>query len=92
MYHILPYTYEKARLLNVKIFPSKNPKYKIAVYDNNNKYITHVGSSNYFDFPTYIQERGLQYALNRRRLYQIRHENDRHKKGSRGYYADQLLW
>ena len=44
------------------------------------------------DFPTYINKRGLKYAKTRRRLYKIRDEKDRHQKGSRGYYADKLLW
>ena len=36
MYHILPYSYNKARQLNVNIYPSKKPGKKIDVYKNNN--------------------------------------------------------
>ena len=92
MYHILPYTYDRAKHLGVQIFPSENPKYKIEVYDANGLFITYCGAYGFSDFPHYIEERGLDYALNRRRLYKIRHQKDRLKVGSRGYYSDQLLW
>ena len=91
MYHILPYTYKKAQELHVNVYPSKNPKYKIDVYKNN-QFICNIGSSGYKDFPTHFQENGLEYALKRRILYKKRHERDRHKVGSRGWYADNLLW
>lgn len=91
-YHILPYTYTKAKQLGVKIYPSENPKYKLEVYDNNGVFITYCGANGYKDFPTYVLEKGLQYALRRQELYKIRHQKDRTKIGSRGYYADQLLW
>ena len=92
MYHILPYTYNKAKMLNVKVFPSKNPKYKIDVYKPNLEYITSIGATGYKDFPTYVIEKGINYANNRKRLYKVRHEKDRLKKNSRGFYADNLLW
>ena len=31
-------------------------------------------------------------ANERRKMYKIRHQKDRLKKGTNGYYADQLLW
>jgi hypothetical protein len=92
MYHILPYTYKQAKRLGVKIFPSDNPKYKLEVYDKNGLFITYCGGYGYKDYPTYIEERGKDYADKRRALYKIRHQKDRTKVGSRGYYADQLLW
>ena len=33
MYHILPYSYNKARELGVNIYPSKKPGKKIDVYN-----------------------------------------------------------
>jgi hypothetical protein len=92
MYRITKYTLEKAKELGVQVFPSDNPKYKLEVYDYHGNFITYCGAAGYKDYPTYIAEKGTEYASNRRRLYKIRHEKDRHKLGSRGYYADQLLW
>lgn len=90
-YVITNYTKEKAKKLGVTVKPSTNPKKKIDVYKNGEK-ICSVGSINYFDFPTYLKTKGLLYAENRRKLYKLRHEKDRHIVGSPGYYADQLLW
>ena len=92
VYDILPYTYKQAKRLGVQIKPSENPKYKLEVYDKNGEFITYCGAYGYKDYPTYIKERGQDYANRRRELYKIRHDKDRHKVGSRGYYADQLLW
>lgn len=92
MYQITDYTLKKAKQLGVKVFPSDNPKYKLEVYDKNGLFITYCGANGYKDFPTYTEERGLEYALNRRRLYKIRHQKDRTKVGSRGWFSDQLLW
>jgi hypothetical protein len=91
-YKILPYTYQQAKRLGVRVSQSTNPKYKIDVYDKNGVFLCHIGATGYSDFPTFKEERGLEYALRRRRLYKMRHEKDRHIKGSKGYYADQLLW
>jgi hypothetical protein len=51
-----------------------------------------IGARGMNDFPTYMKTRGKKYAKTRRRLYKMRHEKDRHVKGSNGYYADVLLW
>lgn len=91
-YVIKPYTYNQARRLGVVVKPSEKPKYKIDVYDIEGNYITSVGSKGYLDYPSYVSARGLEYANRRRELYKIRHEKDRHIIGSRGYYADKLLW
>jgi len=91
-YKILPYTYEKAKRLGVQVFPSDNPKYKIEVYDKDGVFLCYIGDPSYSDFPHYKEERGLEYALRRRQLYKQRHEKDRHIKGSRGWFADNLLW
>lgn len=90
-YHILPYTYKRAKRLGVAISPSDNPKYKLRVTTKQGKTI-YCGALGYADYPTYIKTRGKKYAQTRRRLYKMRHERDRHQKGTRGWYADQLLW
>jgi hypothetical protein len=91
MYNILPYTYKKAKELGVDVYPSKNKKYKLDVFKNNS-FLFSIGASGYKDYPTYIQEKGLYYANKRRELYKKRHQKDRTVIGSRGYYADKLLW
>jgi hypothetical protein len=44
------------------------------------------------DYPTYILYCGKEFANERKKLYKIRHKKDRNIKGSRGYYADKILW
>ena len=92
MYKILPYTYEKAKDLGVQVFSSDNPKYKIEIYDKDGLFMFYVGGGGYKDYPTYIDEKGIEYADKRRELYKKRHQKDRTKVGSRGWFADQLLW
>jgi hypothetical protein len=91
-YNITTYTKKQAKRLGVQVFPSDNPKYKLEVYDKNGLFITYCGGGGYKDYPTYIEERGKEYADKRRALYKIRHQKDRTKVGSRGWFADQLLW
>lgn len=91
-YHILPYTYQKARELNVIIHKSENPKYKLDVYEKNGVFICSVGSSMYMDYPHYILIKGLKYANERKRLYDLRHAKDMMRVGTKGYYAKRLLW
>jgi hypothetical protein len=96
-YKIKPYSYERALDLGVKIKSSKNPKYKIDVFDWNNNFITSVGSPAYKDFPSYYEDKGLDYALQRRELYRKRHKREikqlgENWLGSRSYYAWNILW
>jgi len=90
MYNILPYSYQQARILGVKIEPSDRPTKKIKVITKDK--IIYIGDTNYSDYPHYIESNGLQYANERRRLYRIRHKNDRNVVGTAGYYSDRLLW
>eukprot|EP01038_Epipyxis_sp_PR26KG_P016034 gene16034-21762_t len=53
--------------MGVEIKPSKSKNKKIDVYKNNNK-IASVGAIGYNDYPTYIKEKGLEYA-NKRGLF-----------------------
>jgi hypothetical protein len=92
MYRILPYTYEKAKQMDLQVFPSGNPKYKIEVYDKNGLFLFYGGSASYSDYPHYIQSHGVDYADNRRRLYHIRHKKEIDKVGSRGAVIASLLW
>ena len=91
MYSITNYTYKKAKRLGVTVKPSKNKSKKLNVYKNGQKIVS-VGAYGMGNYPTYIEERGSRYAKTRRRLYKMRHESDRHKKGTKGWYANQLLW
>ena len=91
MYQILPYTYKKAKALGVSIKPSTNKTKKIDVFKKGRK-MASVGGAGFGDYPTFMQKNGKSYAKRKRRLYKQRHEKNRHKKGSAGYYADQLLW
>ena len=92
MYNILPYTKKRAKILNVNIVSSKNKNKKIDVYDKNWNFITSIGARGYFDYPTYLKYYGKKIADQRKKLYKMRHNKDRFKRGTAGYYADKLLW
>jgi len=91
MYQVKQYTRDQAKKLNVEVKPSTNPKKKLDVFKNGSK-IASIGAVGYNDYPTFKQKCGKEYADERKRLYKMRHENDRNKVGSPGYYADKLLW
>ena len=91
MYNIKNYTKEKAKKLNVTIKPSTNKKKKIDVFKDNKK-IASIGAIGYSDYPTYIENKGIKYADERRKLYKIRHSKDLKQIGSNEYYANKLLW
>lgn len=95
-YHITKYTHRRAKQIGVKVKQSTNPTKKIDVYRKDKK-VASIGARGMNDFPTYLlkysgQKDGRKKALTRRKLYRIRHERDRHKKWSRGWLSDQLLW
>jgi len=91
MYQITDYTRRKAKELGVEVKPSTNPKKKIDVFIDDKK-VASIGASGFLDFPNYLEKNGKAYAENRRRLYKIRHQKDRVKIGSNGWYSDNLLW
>ena len=91
MYEITEYSKQQAKKLGVQIKPSTRKDKKIDVFKNDTK-VASIGAKGYKDFPTYKKEKGLAFAEERRRLYKERHEKDRHKKGSAGFYADKILW
>jgi len=92
MYQIKPYSFIQADKIGVIIAPSNNKKYKIDIYDKHGNLITQIGATGYSDFPTYVLSHGIEYANDRRRLYKIRHQSDRNKLYSRGWFSDQILW
>lgn len=91
MYKITEYSYNQAKKLGVEIKPSKTKNKKIDVYKNGRKLYS-IGDIHYGDYPTYLREFGKNIADERRRRYKQRHEKDRKIIGSRGYYADKILW
>jgi hypothetical protein len=91
-YKIKNYTYQKAKDLGVTVKPSKTKGKKIDVFNKDGDRIAVIGALGYGDYPTFIKEYGKSYADNRRKQYKIRHEKDRHVRGSNGWYADKLLW
>jgi hypothetical protein len=78
--------------LNVVIKPSTVKDKKIDVYNKLGVKIASIGALGYMDYDSYIKTKGLAYANERRRLYKLRHKNDRNKKGTPGFYADKILW
>ena len=90
-YTITNYTYKQAKKLGVTVKQSTNKTKKIDVYKKGKK-VASIGAAGMNDFPTFMKLKGKKYAQTRRRLYKMRHERDRHVKGSNGFYADKLLW
>ena len=90
-YKIKRHTFTQAKKLGVVVKPSKVKGKKIDVFKKGKK-VASVGAIGYDDYPTYIQKKGKKYADERRRLYKIRHQKNRNKRGTPSYYADKLLW
>tara|TARA_R110000737_G_scaffold349182_1_gene384768 strand:- start:555 stop:833 length:279 start_codon:yes stop_codon:yes gene_type:complete len=90
-YKITSYSKNKAKKLGLTIKKSKLKGKKIAVFKKGKK-VADVGALGYKDYPTYTKTKGKKFADKRRRLYKIRHQKTRTKKGSRSYYADKILW
>ena len=95
-YKITEYTKLMAKELGVTIKKSTLKGKKIDVFKGDKK-IASIGALGYMDFPTLLEKEKAGTipkgeADKRRKLYKIRHESDRHKLGSAGYYADKLLW
>jgi hypothetical protein len=91
-YEITSYTFNKAKELGVEVKPSKTGNYKLDVFNKKGDLISRVGDRRYGDFPTFVKQEGKTFADKRRKAYKVRHEKDRKEKGTRGYFADQLLW
>ena len=91
VYTITSYSRKQAKKIGVTIKKSKVKGKKIAIFKKGKK-VADVGALGYKDFPTYTKTKGKVYANKRRKLYKIRHQKTRTKKGSRSYYADKILW
>jgi len=91
MYTIKALQRIKAKKLNVSIKPSSLKGKKIAVFKNGKK-ITDIGAIGYGDYATFLARKGKEFANKRRKAYKSRHQKDRTKVGTRGYYADKILW
>jgi len=91
-YSITKYTRDKAKKLGVVVKPSSVKGKKIDVFNKKGEKLASIGALGMGDYPTFMREKGKDYANVRRRLYKDRHKKDRHKRGTAGYYADQLLW
>jgi hypothetical protein len=91
MYVITDYTKAQANKLGVVVKPSSKKNKKVDVFKDDKK-IASVGARGFMDYPSYVKERGLEYANRRRELYRIRHKKDLGIVGSNGWYANKLLW
>ena len=95
-YRIKNYTKQQAKKHNLTVKPSKNKGKKIDVFKKGVK-VASVGATGYNDYQTYLElerkgKKPKGYAKQRRKLYKIRHNKNRNKKGTNSWYADKLLW
>ena len=90
-YIISSYSKQQARNLGVTIKLSKVKGKKLDVFKDGKK-LASIGALGMGDFPTFKRKFGKEYADKRRNLYKMRHEKDRHKRGTAGYFADKILW
>ena len=83
----------------LKSFSSRLAEYtnpEIDVFKKGVK-VASVGAIGYSDYPTYLElerkgKKPKGYAKQRRKLYKIRHNKNRNKRGTNSWYADKLLW
>ena len=91
-YKITKYSLERAKELGVVIKPSTNKGKKIDVFNKKGEKLVSIGAIGYGDYPTFLTMKGKGFADKRRKLYKMRHEKDRHIRGTAGFYADKILW
>jgi len=89
-YKILPYSFQQAKKLGVEIKPSTVKGKKIDVYKKGDK-VASIGAKGYKDYAQYMKI-DPKLASERRKNYKARHEADRTKVGTPGFYADRILW
>lgn len=90
-YRISTYTRKQAARLGVTVRLASNPAKKIDVFKDGHKVAT-VGACGYKDYPTFLREDGKEVANRKRNAFKSRFERYRHRRGSKAWYADQLLW
>lgn len=83
--------FQNADRLGVTIKPSTVKHKKLDVFKEGKKVVS-VGDTRYNDYNSYIKTKGLAYANERKRLYNIRHNKTKDVKGSPSYFANELLW
>jgi hypothetical protein len=91
-YRISSYSYDRARSLGVVIKPSTVKGKKIDVFNRSGDKLASIGALGYGDYPTFKRTHGKAYADMKRKAYKSRHAYNRFKRGTPGYYADQILW
>jgi hypothetical protein len=91
-YTITQYSKTQAAKLGVLIKPSTVMGKKIDVFNSKGEKLASIGAIGYSDYPTYLKNKGKEFADKRRKAYKKRHESDRHVKGSAGYFTDKILW
>lgn len=91
-YRIKAYSYAQAKKLGVIIKPSSRKGKKIDVFNRQGEKLASIGALGMGDFPTYTQTKGKEFADGRRKAYKMRHEKDRHVRGTAGFFADKILW
>lgn len=91
VYKIKQYSYDQAAKLGVTIKPSTKKNKKIDVFKGGDK-VASIGALGMKDYPTYVDEKGLDFAQNRRRLYRIRHANTLNKVGTSSWFSANLFW
>jgi len=91
LYSITPHTKRQAKRIGVTVKPSKRKGKKLDVYKNG-KLVASIGAIGYTDYGTLLKKGKRAEAAKRRKQYKQRHQNNRTKKATPGWYADQLLW
>ena len=91
-YRIKAYSYAQAAKLGVTIKPSTRKGKKIDVFNRQGEKLASIGALGMGDYATFMQTKGKEFADSRRKAYKNRHEKDRHKRGTAGYFADKILW
>ena len=69
----------------------KYPKKYYALVNRKKVYFGDQKYEHYYDRLGYYSDLN-HLDKNRKRLYKLRHNKDRHVKGSAGWFADQILW
>ncbi len=81
---------KNAKKLGVTIKSSNLKTKKLDVFKDDKK-IASIGAKGYTDYSTMLLKDKTQ-AEKKKKAYKARHEKNRKVVGSRGYYADKILW
>lgn len=74
-YEITDYTRKRAKEIGVEVRLSQKKDKKIDVFKDG-KYLKSIGAKGMGDYPTWLKEKGKEFAEERRRLYHQRHTKD----------------